>query len=213
MKTHESEIIEVYSGTGSVKILKWLVLPGDDVEKDQPLVEVRVDVFLPSLCGIWVDIQFTAPIAGNILHTHGHEDEDLVVPSVLVTYALEQDEPTATDNEGITRQIKEFLRRRAATTVIARKLREGLEEKGNRWSVCLSDSKALKREFEERFGGVAFETLIALIFGDNLREFPDVRCEAVALLREMVDADAISAIVQDPEKPDLLRRRTLSSQR
>jgi pyruvate dehydrogenase E2 component (dihydrolipoamide acetyltransferase) len=113
----------VYCGTSSVKILKWLVSPGDEVDKDQPIVEVQADYYGGLIGALWIDMQLTAPITGKILHTHGQNGEDLPVPSVLVTYAVEHDEPSATDKEGIARQVTALVRRLAEATGIEARAR------------------------------------------------------------------------------------------
>src|SRR5690242_12418104 len=68
-------------------ITRWLKQPGDQVEVDEPLLEVSTDK---------VDTEIPSPVAGTLLEIKAEEDETVEVGAVLAVIG-DSDEPSGDD--------------------------------------------------------------------------------------------------------------------
>ncbi|MEO1230332.1 MAG: dihydrolipoamide acetyltransferase family protein [Myxococcota bacterium] len=71
----EFKLPDIGEGVTEGEIVKWLVKPGDQVEVDQPLVEVMTDK---------ATVEIASPKAGTVLETRGGEGDVAAVGSVIV---------------------------------------------------------------------------------------------------------------------------------
>ncbi|WP_437728263.1 HEAT repeat domain-containing protein [Sorangium sp. So ce861] len=191
--THEFKLVSLIYGIDTVKIEKWLVSPGDEVAKDQPLVEVLTDLIGLAFGPTHIVVTLPAPRAGKILLTRGQEGETVSLPSVLVAYAVDHGEPAAIDDRStadpiaeMVRSLAELTRRRDEAAVADRKNEHII-------GVCLSDHDQKRDELLRRFGRAALEPLLGLLTEEPLGH---VRFEAATLIRELRSHAAIPELVR-----------------
>jgi pyruvate dehydrogenase E2 component (dihydrolipoamide acetyltransferase) len=79
MKTYEFKLPDIGEGVSEGEIVKWLIAPGQDVEEDQPIVEVMTDK---------ATVIITSPKSGKVLETRGAVGGVVPVHSVLVVFDL-----------------------------------------------------------------------------------------------------------------------------
>lgn len=82
----EFKLPDVGEGVHEGEIVQWLVERGDQVEEDQPLVEVMTDK---------ATVEIPSPRAGTVLELRAEEGEVVEVGSVLVVIGEEGEEPQA----------------------------------------------------------------------------------------------------------------------
>ncbi|KYF87033.1 hypothetical protein BE20_27185 [Sorangium cellulosum] len=191
--THEFKLVSLLHWVDTVKIEKWLVSPGDEVAKDQPLVEVVTDLIGLAFGPTHIGATLPAPRAGKILLTRGQEGETVSLPSVLVAYAVDRGEPAAIDDRStadhivaMVRSLAELTRRRDEAAVADRKNEHII-------AVCLSDHDQKRDELLRRFGKAALEPLLKLLTEEPLGH---VRFEAATLVRELRSHAAIPELVR-----------------
>ncbi|WP_437320832.1 HEAT repeat domain-containing protein [Sorangium sp. So ce385] len=191
--THEFKLVSLIRGIDTVEIEKWLVSPGDEVAKDQPLVEVVTDLIGLAFGPTHIGATLLAPRAGKILLTRGQEGETVSLPSVLVAYAVDRGEPAAIDDRStadpiaaMVRSLAELTRRRDEAAVAERKNEHII-------GVCLSDHDQKRDELLRRFGKAALEPLLKLLTEEPLGH---VRFEAATLVRELRSHAAIPELVR-----------------
>ena len=83
MARFEFKLPDIGEGVVEGEIVKWLVSAGDQVEADQPLLEVMTDK---------ATVTISAPKAGSILETCGEEGKMAKVHDVLVVFDVAGDE-------------------------------------------------------------------------------------------------------------------------
>ncbi|MGD0674760.1 MAG: dihydrolipoamide acetyltransferase family protein [Polyangiaceae bacterium] len=82
MARWEFKLPDIGEGVTEGEIVAWLVSPGDEVEHDQPVVEVMTDK---------ATVTITAPKAGKVLETRGRVGETIPVHAVLVVFELDEE--------------------------------------------------------------------------------------------------------------------------
>ncbi|WP_437947668.1 HEAT repeat domain-containing protein [Sorangium sp. So ce296] len=191
--THEFKLVSLLHWVDTAEIEKWLVSPGDEVAKDQPLVEVVTDLLGLAFGPTHIGATLLAPRAGKILLTRGQEGETVSLPSVLVAYAVDRGEPAAIDDRStaddivaMVRSLAELTRRRDEAAVADRKNEHII-------GVCLSDHDQKRDELLRRFGREALEPLLKLLTEEPLGH---VRFEAATLIRELRSHAAIPELVR-----------------
>lgn len=65
-------------GTVEAEIVAWHVRPGDEVEEDQPMLEVMTDK---------ATVEITSPVTGRVVSVHGELGKAAAVGSTLVAFA------------------------------------------------------------------------------------------------------------------------------
>jgi pyruvate dehydrogenase E2 component (dihydrolipoamide acetyltransferase) len=79
MARWEFKLPDIGEGITEGEIVKWLVVPGQAVTEDQPMVEVMTDK---------ATVTITAPRAGTVVETNGKPGEIVQVHSVLLVFEL-----------------------------------------------------------------------------------------------------------------------------
>jgi 2-oxoisovalerate dehydrogenase E2 component (dihydrolipoyl transacylase) len=72
-------------GTVEAEIVAWHVKPGDEVEEDQPMLEVMTDK---------ATVEITSPVTGRVVSVHGELGKAAAVGSTLVEFATGEAENT-----------------------------------------------------------------------------------------------------------------------
>ncbi|MGD2100624.1 MAG: dihydrolipoamide acetyltransferase family protein [Acidimicrobiia bacterium] len=89
----EFRLPDIGEGLTEAEIVRWLVAEGDDVEEDQPIVEVETDKAV---------VEIPSPFAGVVVAHGGAEGEMIAVGDVLVTIGEPGESavsaPTSTDD-------------------------------------------------------------------------------------------------------------------
>src|ERR687896_202344 len=77
-------------GLEYAEIVEWKVAPGDDVELNQPLVEVNTAKAL---------VEIPSPFAGRVTTLHGEAGAVVAVGQPLVTFEVETGAPPSAEGE------------------------------------------------------------------------------------------------------------------
>lgn len=88
---YEFKLPDIGEGVVEGEIISWLIQPGDQVEEDQPMVEVMTDK---------ATVEIPSPVSGEVLKTIGGEGELVAVGATLVVIdAPEEPERPAAPTE------------------------------------------------------------------------------------------------------------------
>jgi pyruvate dehydrogenase E2 component (dihydrolipoamide acetyltransferase) len=93
MARWEFKLPDIGEGVAEGEIVAWLVVPGDVVAEDQPLVELMTDK---------ATVTITAPRAGVVVETRGRPGEVVSVHSVLAVFELPQSGSSGPHANGAT---------------------------------------------------------------------------------------------------------------
>jgi 2-oxoisovalerate dehydrogenase E2 component (dihydrolipoyl transacylase) len=80
MGRHVFKLPDVGEGTAEAEIVVWHVAVGDEIEEDQPLVDVLTDK---------ATVEMTSPVSGRIVSVHGEPGEMAAVGSPLAVIEVE----------------------------------------------------------------------------------------------------------------------------
>lgn len=88
----EFRLPDIGEGISEVELLRWYVQEGDVVQEDQNLAEIETDKAVADL---------PSPYAGMIQRLHHRAGERIAVGSVLVSFAEDEQRPTATTSASV----------------------------------------------------------------------------------------------------------------
>lgn len=96
MATKEFRLPDLGEGLTEAEIVNWLVKEGEEVELNQPLVEVETEKAL---------VEIPSPFAGVVKRVHNEIGQKVEVGSVIVTFETEGAEEEAPVKEGGRREV------------------------------------------------------------------------------------------------------------
>lgn len=86
MAQRDFNLPDLGEGLEDAEVVRWLVSEGDEVELNQPIVEVDTAKAL---------VEIPSPFKGKVLKLHGSEGDTVKVGAPLITFELEGEEETA----------------------------------------------------------------------------------------------------------------------
>ena len=106
MATREFRLPDLGEGLEDAEVVRWLVSEGDDVELNQPMVEVDTAKAM---------VEIPCPFHGKVAKLHAAEGDTVKVGAVLVSFEVEGEETTRTSvlvGYGVDEETKVHRRRR-----------------------------------------------------------------------------------------------------
>src|SRR4051794_15746094 len=91
MTRYEFRLPDIGEGVTEGEVVSWLVLPGQVVQEDEPMVEVMTDK---------ATVTIASPKSGTILETRARVGETVQVHSVLVVFEIEGGEDAGAHQNG-----------------------------------------------------------------------------------------------------------------
>jgi 2-oxoisovalerate dehydrogenase E2 component (dihydrolipoyl transacylase) len=88
MDLYEFKLPDIGEGTAEAECISWHVAPGDNVQEDQPLLDVMTDK---------ATVEVTSPVAGIVVERSGEAGDMLQVGSTILRLRLEGDAPQQTE--------------------------------------------------------------------------------------------------------------------
>src|SRR5687767_9084927 len=83
MSQRDFNLPDLGEGLEDAEVVRWLVSEGDEVELNQPIVEVDTAKAL---------VEIPSPFKGKVLKLHGAEGDTVKVGEPLITFELEGEE-------------------------------------------------------------------------------------------------------------------------